>query len=82
MKKAREVHSQLIDIMKSEKVAYKSSNGSWDVVRKAICSAYFYNSARIKGKQVLELIESMRRPSLCIANLSNIYFNGQVLVNM
>jgi pre-mRNA-splicing factor ATP-dependent RNA helicase DHX38/PRP16 len=54
MKKAREVHSQLIDIMKSEKVAYKSCHGSWDVVRKAICSAYFYNSARIKGKYVID----------------------------
>lgn len=49
MKKAREVHSQLIDIMKTEKVSYLSCHGSWDVVRKAICSAYFYNSARIKG---------------------------------
>ena len=26
-----------------------SSNGMWDNVRKAICSSYFYNSARIKG---------------------------------
>ena len=26
-----------------------SCGSSWDVVRKAICSAYFYNSARIKG---------------------------------
>jgi pre-mRNA-splicing factor ATP-dependent RNA helicase DHX38/PRP16 len=49
MKKAREIHSQLIDTMKSVKVAYHTSHGSWDVVRKAICSAYFYNSARIKG---------------------------------
>ena len=49
MKKAREVHSQLIDIMNSQKIANVSSGGSWDVVRKAICSSYFYNSARIKG---------------------------------
>lgn len=49
MKKAREVHSQLLDIMKSQKVAHVTSKGNWDVVRKAICSSYFYNSARIKG---------------------------------
>jgi len=49
MKKAREVHSQLSDIMKQQKVEISSSKGLWDVVRKAICSSYFYNSARIKG---------------------------------
>jgi pre-mRNA-splicing factor ATP-dependent RNA helicase DHX38/PRP16 len=35
--------------MKSQHVDLSSSGGSWDVVRKAICSSYFYNSARIKG---------------------------------
>lgn len=49
MKKAREVHSQLLDIMRTQKVSVRSSGSSWDVVRKAICSSYFYNSARIKG---------------------------------
>jgi len=49
MKKAREVHSQLLDIMNSQKIPHTSSKGAWDVVRKAICSSYFYNSARIKG---------------------------------
>lgn len=49
MKKAREVHAQLTDIMSSQKVKLLSADGSWDVVRKAICSSYFYNSARIKG---------------------------------
>eukprot|EP01034_Spumella_vulgaris_P021641 gene21641-27681_t len=50
MKKVREVHAQLLDIMTSQKVAVKSAGGGgWDVVRKAICSSYFYNSARIKG---------------------------------
>jgi pre-mRNA-splicing factor ATP-dependent RNA helicase DHX38/PRP16 len=49
MKKAREVHSQLLDIMQKQNVAHTSSKGAWDVVRKAICSSYFYNSARIKG---------------------------------
>lgn len=49
MKKAREVYTQLLDIMKSQKLAHLTSKGEWDVVRKAICSSYFYNSARIKG---------------------------------
>ena len=49
MKKAREVHSQLLDIMSKQKVEHISSKGQWDVVRKAICSSYFYNSAKIKG---------------------------------
>jgi pre-mRNA-splicing factor ATP-dependent RNA helicase DHX38/PRP16 len=49
MQKAREIHSQLLDIMKTQRMAHSSSGGSWDLVRKAISSSYFYNSARIKG---------------------------------
>jgi pre-mRNA-splicing factor ATP-dependent RNA helicase DHX38/PRP16 len=49
MKKAREVHSQLVDIMNQQKMLLSSSRNNWDVVRKAICSSYFYNSARVKG---------------------------------
>lgn len=49
IRKAREVHAQLCDLMKQQKLDPKSSGGSWDVVRKAICSAYFYNSSKIKG---------------------------------
>lgn len=49
IRKAREVHAQLLDLMKQQKLEPKSSGGSWDAVRKAICSAYFYNSSKIKG---------------------------------
>ena len=49
MKKAREVRQQLLDIMKSQGVALNSCGHDWDSVRKAICSAYFYNAARLKG---------------------------------
>ncbi|TMW57702.1 hypothetical protein Poli38472_014305 [Pythium oligandrum] len=49
LRKAREVREQLVDIMKQQKVRLVSCGGTWDVVRKAICSAYFYNSAQIKG---------------------------------
>jgi pre-mRNA-splicing factor ATP-dependent RNA helicase DHX38/PRP16 len=35
--------------MKQQKLDPVSCGGSWDVVRKSICSAYFYNSSKIKG---------------------------------
>lgn len=37
-----------MDIMKQQHIAHISCGSEWDVVRKAICSAYFYNSARLK----------------------------------
>ena len=50
MVKAREVHSQLVDIMQKQQVSMLAAGaGNWDAVRKAITSAYFYNSAKIKG---------------------------------
>jgi len=49
IRKAREVHAQLFDLMKQQKLYPKSCGGSWDVIRKSICSAYFYNSSKIKG---------------------------------
>jgi len=49
MKKVREVHSQLQDIMEAQKLALVSCGTEWDVVRKCICSAYFHQAARLKG---------------------------------
>jgi pre-mRNA-splicing factor ATP-dependent RNA helicase DHX38/PRP16 len=49
IRKAREVHAQLVDLMKQQKLDPISCGGSWDAVRKSICSAYFYNSSKIKG---------------------------------
>jgi pre-mRNA-splicing factor ATP-dependent RNA helicase DHX38/PRP16 len=49
IRKAREVHAQLLDLMRQQKYEPKSCGGSWDAVRKAICSAYFFNSSKIKG---------------------------------
>ena len=49
IRKAREVHAQLVDLMKQQKLEPRSVGGSWDEVRKSICAAYFYNSAKIKG---------------------------------
>ncbi|XP_074321048.1 pre-mRNA-splicing factor ATP-dependent RNA helicase DEAH7-like isoform X1 [Silene latifolia] len=48
LRKAREVRSQLRDILKQLKIKLTSS-ADWDVVRQAICSAYFHNSAKQKG---------------------------------
>uniref|UniRef100_A0ACD5ZA25 Uncharacterized protein n=1 Tax=Avena sativa TaxID=4498 RepID=A0ACD5ZA25_AVESA len=49
LQKAREVRSQLLDILKTLKIPLSSCRMEWDVVRKAICSAYFQNTARLKG---------------------------------
>lgn len=51
MRKAREVHAQLLDLMQKQHKMIPSTitGSSWDVIRKAICSAYFYNSSKMKG---------------------------------
>ncbi|KAK6930841.1 DEAD-box helicase, OB fold [Dillenia turbinata] len=49
LRKAREVRSQLRDILKTLKIPLTSCGPDWDVIRKAICSAYFHNAARLKG---------------------------------
>ena len=49
IRKAREVRSQLLDIMKSQHVEHVSCGSEWDAVRKAICSAYFHQTAKLKG---------------------------------
>ena len=43
------MRSQLLDIMKTLKMEMTSSGNDWDLVRKAICSGYFHNAAKIKG---------------------------------
>jgi pre-mRNA-splicing factor ATP-dependent RNA helicase DHX38/PRP16 len=43
------VRSQLLDLMKQQKLGVDSCGNDWDAVRKAICSAYFQNAARFKG---------------------------------
>ena len=49
LKKAKEVRSQLLDIMDQQKIRIKSCGNDWDVIRKAICSAYFHNAGKLKG---------------------------------
>lgn len=47
--RVRDIRSQLVDIMKSENLPIESCGTDWDVVRKALCCAFFHNTARIKG---------------------------------
>ncbi|SPO39047.1 probable PRP16 - RNA-dependent ATPase [Pseudozyma flocculosa] len=49
LRKAREVRTQLEDIMKSQRLALVSCQTDWDVVRKCICSGYFHQAARSAG---------------------------------
>lgn len=49
MRKVREVRQQLKDILVQQKLEVKSCGTNWDVIRKCICSAYFYQAARLKG---------------------------------
>ncbi|KAL7746407.1 Pre-mRNA-splicing factor ATP-dependent RNA helicase PRP16 [Sorochytrium milnesiophthora] len=49
MRRAAEVREQLVDIMKSQDVAYKSCGADWDVIRKCICSSYFHQAAKLKS---------------------------------
>jgi hypothetical protein len=52
LKKAREVRQQLTEILTAQGLPLAScgrGDKDWDVVRKAICSAYFVHAARGKG---------------------------------
>ncbi|GJD06313.1 Pre-mRNA-splicing factor ATP-dependent RNA helicase PRP16 [Galdieria sulphuraria] len=49
MRKAAEVRSQLVDLMKEQGMELASCGLKWDIIRKAICAAYFHQAARMKG---------------------------------
>jgi pre-mRNA-splicing factor ATP-dependent RNA helicase DHX38/PRP16 len=49
LRKVREVRQQLKDILVQQKLEVKSCGTDWDIIRKCICSAYFYQAARLKG---------------------------------
>lgn len=48
LRKAKEVRAQLLDIMTQQKIPINSCGNEWDIARKAVCSAYFHNAAKIK----------------------------------
>ncbi|TFK99651.1 P-loop containing nucleoside triphosphate hydrolase protein [Pterulicium gracile] len=49
LRKAREVRTQLEDIMQFQKMALISAGTDHDVVRKAITAGYFHQACRVKG---------------------------------
>ena len=49
LRKAREVRSQLEDIMKFQKMEIVSAGTDFDIIRKAIAAGYFHQAARVKG---------------------------------
>jgi pre-mRNA-splicing factor ATP-dependent RNA helicase DHX38/PRP16 len=49
MRKAREIRTQLIDIMNIQKFPLISCGTDWDIIRKCICAAYFHQAAKLKG---------------------------------
>lgn len=49
LRRAKEVRSQLLDIMKMQKMEMVSSGTDWDVIRKCICSGYYHQAAKVKG---------------------------------
>ncbi|KAE8269437.1 hypothetical protein A4X09_0g2911 [Tilletia walkeri] len=49
LRKAREVRTQLEEIMQTQKLTILSCGTDWDVVRKCICSGYFHQAAKVKG---------------------------------
>lgn len=49
LRKAREVRSQLEDIMKFQKMEIISAGSDFDLLRKAITAGYFHQAARVKG---------------------------------
>ncbi|ANQ09335.1 Adenosinetriphosphatase [Plasmodium coatneyi] len=49
LNKAKEVYSQLSDIIKTLKMKNVSCNNKWECVRKTICSGYFHNAAKLKS---------------------------------
>ena len=48
MKKVREVRTQILDICKQLRMRVETCGTEMDDVRKAVCSAYFMNAARMK----------------------------------
>lgn len=46
LRKAREVRTQLLDIMKHQKLDIIPCGTDWDVIRKTICAAYFHQAGQ------------------------------------
>jgi len=49
LQRVRDVRTQLKSIVESQGIEMSSCGADWDVVRRAICAAYFFNSAQLKS---------------------------------
>lgn len=49
LRKAAEVREQLLDIMGKQRMQPRSCRTDWDMVRRAVCSAYFMHAAKQKS---------------------------------
>lgn len=49
LRKVREVRAQLKDLLVQHNIKLESADQNLDQVRKAVCSGYFINAAKIKG---------------------------------
>lgn len=49
LQRAREIRNQIVDIMKSSKMALVSCGYDLDVVRECICSGYYHQAAKRRG---------------------------------
>lgn len=47
--RAKEIRTQLLDIMKMQKMDMVSCGTDWDIIRKCICSGYYHQAAKVKG---------------------------------
>ncbi|KAL3351582.1 hypothetical protein AABB24_019918 [Solanum stoloniferum] len=72
--KAREIRSQLLDILKTLKIPLTYCGPDWDVVRKTICSAYFHNAAMLKG--IGEYVNCRNRMPCNLHPTSALYGSG------
>mmetsp|Transcript_20261 Transcript_20261/g.81545 ORF Transcript_20261/g.81545 Transcript_20261/m.81545 type:complete len:776 (-) Transcript_20261:38-2365(-) len=74
LRRAKEVRSQLIEVMKDEKIALTTCGTDWDSIRKAVTSAYFHQAAKMKG--IGEYI-NMRSAVVCAVHpTSSLYGAG------
>lgn len=49
LRRAKDIRSQLVTIMRQQKLPIKSSGTDWDAIRKCICSGYCQQAAKVKG---------------------------------
>lgn len=66
---AREVRSQLLDIMEKQRIRLVSCGASWDAVRQAICSAYVHGGGCVLCPHVSSVVHQypnvLTRPYVC-----------------